>query len=315
MLPGLLLFFVAGGLADQRQLLAFFRAVAILVAGLGTAVVATAWHAIGGTNDGVLSTLDTTFLVEPNDVCFLAVMLPAALAVSRHSRRWFDGLLAIVATLATIGASVALTSRLGLAMALLAIVLSVGFRSQRWRSAIGTGLLGMACALVVDATFGFQLLHKTIAVTWLSRLPPWLVALAMFRDAPLVGHGPRTYGVLFDDYYLPLSISNWMAPRHTPWAHSLFLETLAEQGLLGLAALLAMLVAGLGLAFDRRAKGVGEAVRASVRAGLVLLLVAAAFESSFVRLWVVIATFFWLGVAAATVPLRTPAAHEPSVRQ
>jgi O-antigen ligase len=295
MVPGVLLFLVVGQLTDRTRLFTLFRASALLVGALGVAVVATVLaHGAGES----LDRLDTTFLIKPNDVCFLAVMLPAALALPVCTRRRSDGALAVLAIVATLAASVALVSRLGVLCATGAIVAYVAVTRGRLWPTLGATVAVAAVVGGIDASLGLGWLHKLTTVSWLTRLPTWTVALDMFRDAPVIGHGPRTYGVLFDDYYERTMISNWMEPRHTPWAHSLFLETLAEQGLVGLATLIFVLRAAMRIVFGKRARRNGDGVVASVQVALAILLVTYLFEASFVRLWTVIGTCFWLGVAA-----------------
>lgn len=65
----------------------------------------------------------------------------------------------------------------------------------------------------------------------------WRVALTTFTSAPIVGHGAGTFGRL------------WLIKRpdtlNVQDAHSLYLETLSELGIVGLALLLAVLAVPL----------------------------------------------------------------------
>jgi hypothetical protein len=105
-----------------------------------------------------------------------------------------------------------------------------------------------------------------------GRYQLWRAAVQAASKRPLTGWGPGTYALLWPP----------RAPFYSPVqnAHSLYLETLAEQGAIGLA-LLAAFLAGLVFAAwraalrDRRLAG---AHGAAVCAGLCAFLVSAAFD-------------------------------------
>jgi len=81
----------------------------------------------------------------------------------------------------------------------------------------------------------------------LDRLALWDVAWRAFRDHPVLGVGPGNYRTVFPRYF-----SGEIATQRV-WgsAHSLYLHQLAERGLLGLAALLALFAAMLARAWQR----------------------------------------------------------------
>lgn len=95
----------------------------------------------------------------------------------------------------------------------------------------------------------------------LERLNRWSCAVAMFEERPLFGWGPGTYQ--FE--YAPFQTSNLRTQISTNNAdlgnaHSEYLGPLAEQGLLGLVALLALLLATghLGFNLQRRVRDVQD---------------------------------------------------------
>ena len=119
----------------------------------------------------------------------------------------------------------------------------------------------------------------------------WTTAWTMFFYAPLVGQGPHTYGLF-----------------HTPpWPHNLYLEVLAELGLLGLIGLGGMLVCGIVGGWklrhapteDTRFLGVGAL------ASLIGLCSAGAVELTLLREWVVTTLFTLLGVIGHLLSLQT----------
>ena len=71
--------------------------------------------------------------------------------------------------------------------------------------------------------------HSGMTGLWDARLPIWSHAWQTFLQHPLMGQGPHTFSYTSVD---GIQVS---------WAHNLYLETLAEQGILGLAALLTLL--------------------------------------------------------------------------
>lgn len=70
-----------------------------------------------------------------------------------------------------------------------------------------------------------------------GRFDFWEVAFQVAREYPLLGGGPRTYGRFYVNMMEATRL--WMAPN----AHSLYVDTLAQQGVLGVACLVWMLVA------------------------------------------------------------------------
>lgn len=91
----------------------------------------------------------------------------------------------------------------------------------------------------------------------------WSVAIRDFLAHPVVGSGPRTYARAFVEQQ-PATRA-WIPPN----AHSLYIDALAQQGVLGFGALTAVLVAG-GLALWRGWQAMGaNSVHREARAMLV----------------------------------------------
>ncbi len=298
--PGALTILLIAGFLNPTAMWMLLRVVAAIVVLLGGSLTVAAFH---WPHDAALAVLGTTLFVVPNDVCFLAVMLPAAIALGATSRREGDKLIAVLASVFTLSSAVLLESRLGVLSALVSLVLSAAtfYRGRRARLVM-TAVIAASCLMIVDAVHGRQLIEKALHETWIGRLAAWRIAALMFADAPVIGHGPRTYAVLYDHYFRAMELLPWMDPRSSAWAHNLYLETLAEQGLVGLAALAMLFIDGVRSTSSRPARGRRvDAIRASARAGLSMMAIVAMFEASFVRLWVVLAASIWLGIAAAVV--------------
>ena len=74
----------------------------------------------------------------------------------------------------------------------------------------------------------------------------WTATLRMIAARPLIGQGLGTYVVEYPHYRLPEYFLRPKATNVTDHAHNELLETAAEQGLIGLAALLWLWAAALG---------------------------------------------------------------------
>jgi len=119
--------------------------------------------------------------------------------------------------------------------ALVGFIVMVFMLLPRYRVAIATG----GVVVLSFATYW----HPAAFTTIQARFGHWLVALRMLGEAPLLGKGPHT----FADFYLrytetPLAFGVKPEVSFIPWAHSIYLEQLAERGIVGLVAFLAPLV-------------------------------------------------------------------------
>ncbi len=115
----------------------------------------------------------------------------------------------------------------------------------------------------------------------------------MFLDRPVFGQGPG----MFKDLYFPFLektgyVLEELGDRRTmPWAHNLYLEQLAERGVLGLLALLCLLGHALmrGLRMIRQApSSEARAMLVGVVSALLVLMASGIAEASLSRLWVTV---------------------------
>ncbi|MDR7402354.1 MAG: lipid-A-disaccharide synthase-related protein [Armatimonadota bacterium] len=136
-----------------------------------------------------------------------------------------------------------------------------------------------------------------------DRLALARAALAIFRDHPLVGTGMNTFWMVHPDYVVVDAI-----PR--AFAHNIILNAAAEGGLVGLAALVAVIAGALAAGYRwRRAAATREEriLAAAVLAAFVGLLVREQFDGTIMT--VNVAAGFWMLVAvqAAFSQHRQPA--------
>ena len=122
-----------------------------------------------------------------------------------------------------------------------------------------------------------------MAFIYSGRLDGWTAAWAMFLDAPLVGQGLHT----FHDFA-------------NPWAHNLYLQTLAEQGLIGLLALVLLLSCATLAAWRAARSPIREQriLAAGALGALVGFCAASVVELTLLREWVVLVMFVVLAVVA-----------------
>jgi len=132
----------------------------------------------------------------------------------------------------------------------------------------------------------------------IERLAHWLAALRMWETAPWLGVGPGSYGAVYPQVRLPL----WEdALGH---AHNIYLNVLAETGLVGLTAYLLMwggIVAWLWRATRRTLSGSWEqAVLIGVLGVVAHLTVHNLFDNLYVQ-GIQLHLALWLGAAVAIV--------------
>jgi O-antigen ligase len=291
LLPGILLFLVIAdhfeGLWELRLLYVTCSAVALALAGV---VLWAAWQWTGGRSTRALvASLGIPILVVPNDLTFLAVVAPLSLVLFYRKPRGVMGLVAVTSIVVSMGAicvSRSRTAALTMVLSLICTAVLAQPRQRVVRRLAGVVTL-LGVALLVNAMLfpdaNARLATKFVNGSVLSgRDAQWAMAWALFREAPLLGQGPHTFGLF----------------HRTPWVHNLYLEILAEQGLVGLLALGALLGCGLFMAWKIQRAGPAEArlFGAGALAGLIGLCGAGGAELTLLREWVVAMLFTLLGI-------------------
>jgi len=134
-----------------------------------------------------------------------------------------------------------------------------------------------------------------------TRLAVWWVAWSAFLDAPVLGQGPHTFALFYQPYLEQLPMV-WLPvdPRNMPWAHNLYLEMLCEYGVLGLLALAWTLSRAIRLAgrLCSITRGDTRLFVIGVLGGMAGFVVGSFTELTFLRLWVVVMMFSFLGIIA-----------------
>jgi O-antigen ligase len=245
------------------------------------------WHSEVHSLRALVLTVGSPLLVVPNDVTFLAVVAPLSLALLCHQPRGSMGLLALLALLVSGVAICVFRSRTAVLTMGASLTCAAALMQPHRRLTRGViyGLAFLLGILLLDGLLGFPLITKIVR-KWstLGRIGYWTTAWSMFREGPWLGLGPHTFRLF----------------HRTPWAHNLYLEVLAEQGLVGLTALGGLLGCGLAAAWRLRHAATRERrlFGAGALAALVGLCLAGVVELSLLRLWVVLTLFTLLGVIA-----------------
>lgn len=300
--PAALLFFLIAehfnSIQDTRLLYFTFSLVEL---GLACMLLWAAWRTGGMDPDAWVSNVRSPILLVKNDVTFLAVVAPLSLVLAYRNPRSVVGILALLSILLSVCVVGVFQSRI----AMLTMVTSITFGAALVRPRLGLicGLAIPILILLIDASLGFPLVAR-FGRHWegSGRIPLWLAAWAMFLHAPLLGHGAHTFVLFYGSYLQRLNLPPWLFtdPRVVPWAHNLYLEVLAEQGIIGLMALGFVLARGVSSAcsIQRVASSETRIFGAGAVAGLASFCLAGMFELTLLRQWVVIIMFTLLGVIA-----------------
>ena len=245
----------------------------------------------------------------PNDICAAAILLAFAAALLAGPQRRLRLLAAAAIGLTALTIAI-LRTRTGV----MVVVAELAALSLIWRRALLWLLPAGLAVAAADQWIGAHTIEKLLFDYNMDnhgvagRLGLWAAAWGMFETAPWFGHGAQSFGGQHAAY-MPAWAPRF-PERHVMWAHSLYLETLAEQGVAGIAALALLLLHPLSrlchmIVITRR-----EALRridsVCALAGLVGFLVAAGFEVSFIRRWVAVVLFGLLGFAMRVVQQGEP---------
>lgn len=267
--------------------------------------------------------LNSALIAVPNDLALVAVIAPLSALLAFRSAARAPWLSLFVVAILSAGWVTMVIYQSGIAAMAMALTLFALLACWRWRLALISLAAVSALALAIDALMGWPLLAKYLKfINHLdARTGLWVAAWLMFVDAPLLGHGPNTFGSIYLVYLQQATLPEWIATdfRHTPWPHNLFLELLAERGLVGFSAFMFLFF----MAFSKLYRLVKRSDTALRQWAIALscsgigFCFTALFELSFKRLWVLLVVFLFLGIITAidspirsTKPLQEDGNHE-----
>lgn len=242
-------------------------------------------------------------LLVPNDIVLASLLLPAMLTLALDAKAGRGlRLFAWASMLLSAFAMILLRSRT--AMLVAGIELAVIALALRRITLLLLLPLAAIAAWALDHVLGLQLVNKLLGIAGTGshgvdgRLGLWASAWGMFKTAPVLGHGAQAFAAQHGDY-LP-AWSPRFPERRAAWAHNLYLETLADQGLAGLLALCALFTKALRqscvLFVQGLRKGYINTPAVCAFAALIGFLAASGLELTFIRRWVPLVLFGLLGL-------------------
>lgn len=239
--------------------------------------------------------------VAPNDVLMLSVIVSLALTLLLTSTQMMVRIIAILYLVIALMVIIFFQSRQAVAVYLISFFVFFFLMKPLLGCIIAS--LGLAMVLGIDILLGKGLINKFFMF---PRLYIWDTAWTMFLDRPIVGMGPGMYQELYHEYlekagYIFEELDD---RRPMNWAHSLFLEQLAERGLMGFTALLILLLRPV-VAVFARFRNLSPSPLKIRLIGLLSAFVAFVFsglaEASLLRIWVVVLLFSLLSLAEVLV--------------
>jgi O-antigen ligase len=301
-------------------------ALAFVVGALASIVIGLTGSGLSTTADAIDLATRQRFSGGAGDPNYLAAGLVAALAlaaglvaVTRDSLARL-GLAATV--LALVAALAATESRGGLIAALIAFLAAVALARERRATTVALGIFVTAAATIflLLSPSGWERM-TTFDAGGTGRTELWQVAIRMAGDHPIVGVGIRGYEHESGNYVLQAGNLKFVEriAEQPVVTHNVYLQQLAETGIVGLALLLvlfgACLVASQSAARRYEAGG-DRAMAALARATTVAMIgmLAASFfisNSTDKRLWIVLALGPALLLAARPQP-HAPAQPRPA---
>jgi O-antigen ligase len=272
MLAALTSLFVLRRQREAAQALSAFD-VALFLLGFWQCLQVARSLLAGLAGEAAVQNSDAMWLVEPNDIGWVAATWPPLFGLWTGRGRV---LLAVPIALALV-----LMIALGSRLALIVSVVALAPMLARGTLKMLVLALAMAAVLVVVASLVDPGILAKGSASLATRMQLWQTAWQVFFDWPWMGTGPHGFELAYRQY-LPEAVA--LDPRDTPWPHSLPLEIAAVTGLAGIFA------SGL-LIFAAILHYRTEATYDTDRRRILLVQCAAfallgLFEASFLRLWV-----------------------------
>jgi O-antigen ligase len=297
LLPQLLLFHVIASRFDRTRLDWLVWALIGTAAATACMFLATALgHPSQSPTEWILSptkwmkVAGLPYLSVPNDLLVLVLVAPFAAALLTTETSWRIRALLLISLVMFLAALTVYASRTGVALFVLSVTWVIAMRARvRWRLVIWGLLLVIGLLLLVDAATGFRILRKFSYVETLSlRIPLWTAAWKMFLAAPWLGHGPGMFSVLYEGYLNGTRFPEWvllLPALHAPWAHSLYLELLAERGFTGFVSFVGVILVVASMLRALRPRSMDDPLWLAVTVSLALILLGGLSEFSLLRYW------------------------------
>lgn len=303
-LPGLLLFFILFEFfEDKKEYYMIYGWFSITSAVVSLIALHTALVSDQPTPSNWAHQTGLPYFIVPNDFMMLTVFMPFLVVMAIRNASYTFKTLSILVLGLNLLLFIVYQSRGAILLSLTAIGLPLFMIKKIPFKKIYVYLPVCVIILIcIDSLFGLALSKKVFTKSsWFSRLTPWLIAVEMFKSAPIFGTGPRTFG-----YFYPILVNQFTFPdwiiidnRVMPWAHNVYLETMAEQGIVGLIILFALI--GIAMINFKRLFSCCNSRDPViiVFSSTVILILGGIIEFSFIRHFFVIVFFAIIGLISA----------------
>lgn len=177
--------------------------------------------------------------------CFAGAtaLIAAALLASWSRGGWIGAAVGVIVVIVMRSRRAALISG-GVALALLALALLGSFSPTQLPEPVTARLQEIPAFLGVGDPLSQPVNDDNFALV--ERLAHWAAAGRMFAAAPLLGIGPGNYAAAYPAYRLP----RWEEPLGH--AHNIYLNVLAESGIIGFAAFVVLWIVSVVFVLRRR---------------------------------------------------------------
>jgi len=296
--PALLLYFLIIENSNIKNIFWLYILLTIVIFNISFTYIITSLYSVDSDPGLWIKKISNPSFLVPNDLIILPILLPFTIVLFIKTNQFSLKILSIVTILSSIIAICLYQSRLGMLLLIICNIIA-GIMLFRKSSIYGITIT-ILLFLLVDWFQDFAIISKCSTIGWKSRLPVWITAFTMFVDSPIIGHGPRTFGIHYFEYLNKTNLPSWFIidKRFTPWAHNLYLEILAEQGLIGFTIISILLIYTFILSVKLIKSDNYNLYLLSIAPfiSLVLILVGGFFELSFIRHWFVIIFFILLAI-------------------
>lgn len=303
MVPGLLLFFVIfENFENEGEYYLIYTGFVITSAIITIASLYAAFISDQPTPSHWVRQSELPYFIVPNDFMMLTVFMPFLVVMAlRQTSRCLKFLLLFI-----IGINLLLFIVYRSRGAVLLSIIAIGFPLVLIKKITLKKLclyipFCIILLFIVDSLFAFSLIKKIFTIeSWFSRLTPWMVAFEMFKIKPIFGTGPKTFGYFYPILVNKISNPDWIIVdnRLMPWAHNIYLETMAEQGFVGLMILLSLVGIIIIKIKQFFSCNKSKELIAITLSSTVILILGGMIEFSFIRHFFVIVFFSIIGVLA-----------------
>jgi O-antigen ligase len=297
-IPGLLVFsIIVLYIQEKKQLapLIYLSCITLLGATLKFYMLCSD-ESFSQTKNSVAATCNPLF-IAPNDMASMVILLPLLIYFEKTILNQKLPIISIIYTATLLLLAIFLLSRLSLL--LIAVTLGYFFYPKNGFSNLKyfclTIFLLSALIFFADPTLTSKLKHLDF-----TRINLWRLAWLMFNDSPWVGHGPGSFSQLYYSYLDRLSremVLGLDTHRNMGWAHSLFFESAAEKGVIGLASVL-FYFGYITYAITKKIRSTHDNFAKIIGLTFFLLFITATIELSLLRVWGIYMMYLILGLVA-----------------